>query len=383
MQLVGYNFEEDVICAIEDYERDKNPSLNGLVEEFIKGILYDSGYYRKEIPEDEIFTPKELNKIDNFSKTHWGNEGKVRIKYDDLSFGSFKEEIADEIIFRLARLSDEELIKYSKTYCHDTLGYTHKEYSDFIFDWLKSGSMMQEKLYDERITKFSKINKGRYFQLKYLQLNFGVFKNSEIDEVISQLLDFSDEELEEMSLNNWKYSKGKYKRFIRQKLENPLLTAEEFMKHNKVNQHARKDNVTYDFNGELIASFNRKKYSQETIDDAKLFLNSKSDIELMCLADDRKKSDLTSAEFILELMTQSKKLPYVYNPKQGNPYIYRNGANFGTYPQENITEVWYFLESKNWDDKYSSKNTGLKGKKHSEWLCSEMKKEQFILMEGK
>ena len=240
-----------------------------------------------------------------------------------------------------------------------------------------------EEIYSERKNRFHTINKGKYFQLHYDDFNFGVFPQNEIGNVINKLLDFSDEELEEMSLNNWKYSKGKYKRFIRQKLENPLLTTEEFMKHNKVNQHARKDNVTYDFNGELLASFNRKKYSQETIDDAKLFLNSKSDSELMCLVDERKKSDLSSAEFILELMAQSKKLPYVYNPKQGNPYIYRNGTNFGTYPQENITEVWYFLESKNWDDKYSSKNTGLKGKKHSEWLCSEMKKEQFILMEGK
>ena len=49
MQLVGYNFEEDVICAIEEYERDKNPSLNGMVEEFIKGVVFPDGVKDKSL----------------------------------------------------------------------------------------------------------------------------------------------------------------------------------------------------------------------------------------------------------------------------------------------------------------------------------------------
>lgn len=232
MQLVGYNFEEDVICAIEEYERDKNPSLNGMVEEFIKGVLYDSGYYRKEIPEEEIFTPKELNKIDKFSKHKWGNDGKVQIKYDDLSFGSFKEEIADEIIFKLARLPDEELIKYSKTYCGNTLNYTNNDYQDFMLEWLCDDSMFPE--------------------------------------------------------------------------ERSLLKRREYPSTNRVEFFYRKD---------ILAAFNKKKYTPEKINEVELFLNEFSPLQLQKISEMRQNAGMTSDKFMLNLMRNPQEIEIIMEGK--------------------------------------------------------------------
>ena len=51
--------------------------------------------------------------------------------------------------------------------------------------------------------------------------------------------------------------------------------------------------------------------------------------------------------------------------------------NFGTYDSlEQAKEVRNFLLSKNFDKKYSTKHSGLKGKKYYDWLFSEIEKEK-------
>lgn len=222
MRLVDYNFEEDVICAIQEYERDKNPSLNGMVEEFIKGVLYDSGYLRNDLSEDEIFTPKELNKIDNFSKYPWGNEGKVQIKYGDLNFGSFDKEIIDEIIFKLSRLPDEDFIKYSKTYCQDKLDYTPKNYSDFILSWLDNESMTPKELSVVKRYDFPSTNNiiFRYKNDRITAFNKEKYPPEKIDEVELFLEGFSASQLQKI-IEMRKESSMHSDKFILNLMENP------------------------------------------------------------------------------------------------------------------------------------------------------------------
>ncbi|MBQ2653042.1 MAG: hypothetical protein IJF83_05760 [Methanobrevibacter sp.] len=221
MRLADYNFEEEVICAIEEYERDKNPSLNGIIEEFVKGLLYEQGYLRYELSEDEIFNPKELNKIDNFSKSKWG-DGKVQIKYGDLTFGSFDEEIADEIIFRLIRLPEEDFIKYSKTYCQENFGYSSKDYSNFILKWLEDDSMVPEDLGLLRRTEYpsSKSVEFRFKRILIAGLNKKKYPSEKIDEVELFLNRFSGPQLQEI-IEMRKESGIKSDKFILDLMDNP------------------------------------------------------------------------------------------------------------------------------------------------------------------
>ena len=53
MGLSGYHFKPEVKEAINAYERDKNPSLNGLIEKYIEGVLYETGYYCITLDNDD------------------------------------------------------------------------------------------------------------------------------------------------------------------------------------------------------------------------------------------------------------------------------------------------------------------------------------------
>lgn len=221
MQLVGYNFEEDVVRAIEEYERDKNPSLNGMVEEFIKGILYEKKYLHTSLSEDEIFNPKELNKIEKFTKNRWG-EGKVQVKFDDLNFGSYDEDIADKVIFKLTHLPDEVFVKYSKNYCQDELGYTQKDYSDFMLLWLENDNVIPEHLSLVRRSEFPSTNSVEfsYKHVRVCALNKEKYSIEKIDEVELFLNRFSGFQLEKI-IEERKNANMNSDKFILNLMENP------------------------------------------------------------------------------------------------------------------------------------------------------------------
>lgn len=238
-------------------------------------------------------------------------------------------------------------------------------------------------MYGERKSKFSKISKTkRSYLLKYGDLDFGYYKNDEVDDVIDKLLDFSDKELEELDRNKWEYSKRKYSKFIRQKLENPLLTPEEFMSSSRLTKWVNEDTVRFVFykNNERIqlVHFNRSIYDDDVINDAYLFISGLSDEEICEYDGQRRASDLVSAEFLLKYMEDFgvKRLPYTLVSPSGKVIFQRKGATFGTHNVEKVREVWDFLDSKGWDKAYSTKGTGLTGKTYLNWLYSEMENEK-------
>jgi len=54
-----------------------------------------------------------------------------------------------------------------------------------------------------------------------------------------------------------------------------------------------------------------------------------------------------------------------------------SGVYFGTFEYKDAKEVVLFLESKSWDLKYSTKQTGLRGQKQVDYLFKEMAKDKL------
>lgn len=133
-----YHFKDEIIEALDKYERDSSLSPTVIIENFLEELLYHKGYLTYEINEEEIQTPFELNNERKklFKKYKWKDN--VRIKKGDLNFGSFKLDMADEVINKLMDYTDEELVSLSK----NNWEYPNKHYCSFLLS----------KLDDETIT---------------------------------------------------------------------------------------------------------------------------------------------------------------------------------------------------------------------------------------
>lgn len=80
-----------------------------------------------------------------------------------------------------------------------------------------------------------------------------------------------------------------------------------------------------------------------------------------------------------------EKIKYAPFDKRDKRYVIRKRVNGKccTYASVNqgkglVKEIIQFLESKNWDTKYTTKSTGLKGVEQVNFLLKEMEKERFL-----
>ena len=230
-----------------------------------------------------------------------------------------------------------------------------------------------------------------YYQLTYDDISFGFFKKGEINDIIDKLLDFSDEELQELNQDNWEYSSKQYKRFLREKLDNPLLTVDEFIRDSRISVEVKNnkgDKITrFNFKGKMILQF-KKGTSKKLMEEIYSFLKELSDEELEGIIEDRKKLRVNSFKYVSEYMesydenkyTDETRLPYTTVIKSsGNLLFQRKGFTFGTHKPQKATEVWDFLDSKNWNPKYSTKGKGLSHKEYLHWLYTEIENEKGIL----
>ena len=260
----------------------------------------------------------------------------------------------------------------------------NKGYLDIGLDDDGEYDVSPADIYAERKSKFVSNSKGL---LKYGDLDFGYYDKDEIDEVIDKLLDFSDDELMELDRNKWAYSKQKYKKFIREKMDNPLLTVEEFLKDkcfciSKVERKYKTRVVTeFYYKNNAIAHFNHNNYSKKQIQEVEMFLQNLGGDELDYIVENRKESDLQSSEYLLQYMgkhnqkTDIEKLPYTVIIPSGNVVLQRKGLRFGTHKPDKVKNVWDFLEDKRWSKSYSTSGVGVTGKEYLQWLYSEMAKE--------
>ena len=233
----------------------------------------------------------------------------------------------------------------------------------------------------ERKDKFRFRSHGeKWVGLFYEDYDFGRFKRTEVDKVIDKMMCFSDNELKELSMDNWDYDIRKHKSYVRMKLDNPLLTVDEFFKLDSLSVRNDVKMFYVWYKGQMIAGFNKNNYSKDDVDDVYNFLAGLSDEELMGLVDDRKKSDLNSDKFVLKFIRDKKygvagkMKPYTTVGYKGNIIFQRRGFVFGTHSPDMVDKVWDFLNSKGWDSFYSTKVQNLKGNEYKEWLYGEMDK---------
>ena len=81
-----------------------------------------------------------------------------------------------------------------------------------------------------------------------------------------------------------------------------------------------------------------------------------------------------------ERFVEDDDLKYIYKNQNSSDYRIQRKTkgvmySYGTYTLEEAKEVKRFLIIKNWNKKYSTKLSKLKGVKHKEWIFSEIEKE--------
>jgi len=230
MILADYPLKDEVVEAMVAYERDTKSSLNTLVEDFLEDFLIKKEYLRYEIPIDEIKTPAEIRseRKNQFTKSKW--EDNCQVKFKDLNFGSFKQEIANDVIDKLSQHTDDELNKLSKS----NWKYSTKYYRDFLLAWLDDNDLTPEEFIKSQslINKVNYHNRGHnytrheYNNMQIALFNHDKFSHEDMDLAYSYLCNQSPEQL--MDLNEKrKKSKEQSGKFILKRALDWKLNEEE------------------------------------------------------------------------------------------------------------------------------------------------------------
>lgn len=130
MILNGYPLKNELMEALNEYERDNNLSPRLLIERLLEDFLYDEGYLTVDV--EVIQTPAEIQ-AERKNKFHTTKKGKyLHLFYEDLNFGTFKPDILDDVIDKLLSFSDKELLEMSKQRWKGEI----KDYKPFLYDKL-------------------------------------------------------------------------------------------------------------------------------------------------------------------------------------------------------------------------------------------------------
>lgn len=130
MILNGYPLKNELMEALNEYERDNNLSPRLLVEKLLEDFLYDEGYLTVDVEVTQ--TPAEIQ-AERKNKFHTIKSGEyIQLFYEDLNFGTFKPDILDDVIDALLGFSDKELVEMSKQEWKGEI----KDYKPFLYDKL-------------------------------------------------------------------------------------------------------------------------------------------------------------------------------------------------------------------------------------------------------
>lgn len=156
MILNGYPLKNELMEALNEYERDNNLSPRLLVEKLLEDFLYDEGYLTVDVEVTQ--TPAEIQAERN-NKFHTHKAGKyLQLFYDDLYFGTFKPDILDDIIDALLGFSDKELLEMSKQEWKGEI----QDYKPFLYDKLNININESRFISVDNRTDAYRINKDGY-----------------------------------------------------------------------------------------------------------------------------------------------------------------------------------------------------------------------------
>ena len=116
MRLEGYQLQDEIRTACDNYERDTKISLNSVVERFLEKYLYEHGYLNVGIDFEDMVTSEESK---SKKKTH--DDGfkmikqakNIRLYHGDLDFSSHSPELIEDIKTRILD-SDKEMGELSR-----------------------------------------------------------------------------------------------------------------------------------------------------------------------------------------------------------------------------------------------------------------------------
>ena len=112
MRLVNYQLKNEVLDAVDKYERDNNISFNIIVENFIEEFLYGKGYLTIGMSPDTVKNPIEIyNERKKLFRKRKKTKNYIQILYKDWSFGTYGSDEIDWFIDNLSNFSDDELEK--------------------------------------------------------------------------------------------------------------------------------------------------------------------------------------------------------------------------------------------------------------------------------
>lgn len=198
MILVGYQLKKEIMEACTKYERDKNPSINSIIEDFLESFLTNKGYLTDNVNFDKIKSPEEIMSESeyNFRKGRIAN-GSVQVFCDELYFGYVKQDKYYERVDELMQFPRDELDNLSKNNWDDSNGTYHT-----FLKWKISHPTLslEDYLVFSRFD-ISYISSKESWQIKHDNFSMCSCKDGEAFEKIKEyLFHLSDKELAQLKI---------------------------------------------------------------------------------------------------------------------------------------------------------------------------------------
>ena len=187
--------DKDMVDLLYQFERATGSSLNILVEKYLEKLLYKEGYLTMEMGiEDTVSSENSISQPqDEFRKTKYGSNGRVKIWYGKLCFGSTTEENYSSIIEKLMQFSPEQLHEISNNNWDKTNG----DYMRFLKWKLNNPNRFLEDYLKE--ARFSIRDSSEKWQIRHEGFSLCSGKESnkkEFEKIKKYLFNLSNGELD-------------------------------------------------------------------------------------------------------------------------------------------------------------------------------------------
>lgn len=189
--------DEKMVELLYKFERDTRLSLNILVENYLEKLLHDKGYLgvKKDCKSDNSSEEISSRPQDDFRKTYYGSNGRVRIWKGKLCFGSTLEENYSYMVDKLKQFSLEELSEISSNNWDKSNG----EYMRFLKWKLKNPKLSLENyLRQARFSIRNPSEKSDKWQIRHEKFSLCSGNNENMEEFLkikNYLFNLSDDEL--------------------------------------------------------------------------------------------------------------------------------------------------------------------------------------------
>ena len=197
-------------------------------------------------------------------------------------FPSYKDKDMVDLLYQFERATGSSLNILVEKYLEKILykhGYMNAPVNEEQID---TPNQIEEVLIVKK-ENFKVIGHGKYKQIMYNDLDFGNHPPTFVDEILNKLCEYSYEEVRRLSKDNWPKN-IKYPSFLREKLDNPSLTVEQYQKETSLRLSPMRDKYqlryedfsfgTFDEDESNIVRNDLLKFPLEKFDELKEYLSN-------------------------------------------------------------------------------------------------------------